>query len=144
MSGSVVRRLVERIDQIVELLALVVLLLGDRRNTPRELGVTFADQPVAQHLGGAHVVHVVGGDAGEDFAVVVVHPPVVLHHCAGALVDVVAALVLGEPFDRLQSVRLHTRLHRVAYDRQQVDEQARVDKLLQQRLVGAVLGRHRF
>ena len=77
-------------------------------------------------------------------ASLVVHPVLVLDDRAGALVDLVTALVLGQPLDLLQPVRLHAGLQRVAHHAEQVDEQAGLDQLLQQRLVGAVLGRQRL
>ena len=66
----------------------------------------MVDQPVPQRPGGAHVVLVVVGDRGEVGLVAVGHEVLVLDDRAGALVDVVAALEVGEPFQALQAVGL--------------------------------------
>ena len=98
------------------------------------------DQPVAQRPGGTHVVLVVVGDPVEARLVVRRHPALVLDDRARALVDLVAALVVGEPLDVLEAVALDTDLHRPLHDRQQVDELAGGDQLFEREFGDAVLG----
>ena len=98
------------------------------------------DQPVAHRHRGAHVVLVVAGDPVEAGLILVLHPVLVLDDGAGATVDVVAALVVGEALDVLQAVRLDTDLHRAGHDREQVDEQPGGDLTLEFQLGDAVVG----
>ena len=51
-----------------------------------------------------------------------------------------AALVAGQHFHCLQAVRLDTGLQPVPHDWKQIDEETRLDKVLQQALVGTMLG----
>ena len=98
------------------------------RRPPRHPSRAVVDQPVADRQRGADVVLVVPGDALQARAVAVAHPVLVLDDRAGAAVDVVGALVAGEPLDVLQSVGLHADLQGAGDDRVQVDEQPAGDE----------------
>ncbi len=133
---------VERLDPCVEFGGR--LFAAEHRRPPRHVGRTLRHQPVAQGPGGAYVVLVVGGDHGEAGLVARTHPALVLDDGAGALVDLVAALVVGEPLDVLEAVALHADLHRPLHDRQEIDELARGDQLFECEFGDAVLGDQPF
>ena len=107
---------------------------------PVDVVGAMIDQPVAHRHRGAHVVLVVAGDPVEAGLILVLHPVLVLDDGAGATVDVVAALVVGEALDVLQAVRLDAHLHRAGHDREQVDEQPGGDLALELQLGDAVVG----
>jgi len=111
---------------------------------PRQTVGPVADEPVPQGAGGPHVVLVVGGDAGQGGPVSRGHERLVLEHRTRAGVDVVAALVVGEPLHRLQPVGLGADLDGVAGHQEQVDEGAGVDQVRQRHLPHAVGRRQPF
>ena len=99
----------------------------------------MVDEPVADRHRGAHIVFVVAGDPVETSLVVILGPVLVLDDGASTLVDVVAAFVVGQLLDVLETIRLDTHLHGAGDDREQIDEQTGVDLALQLQLGHSVV-----
>ena len=107
---------------------------------PRRALGPMLHQPVAQRLGGTHVVFVVRGDADQLGRIVVGHVSLVLDDGARAPVDLMAALERRQSFEGLQSIGLGTDLHSVARHREQIDEQPGLHQPAQFDFTYAVVG----
>ena len=75
---------------------------------------TVVDQPIPQRHRRPHIVLVVGRDPVQQDLLARRHVLLVLDDRACALINVMAALVVRQPFQILEAIGLHTRLQRVA------------------------------